>query len=761
MKKYITLLILLPLSLNAQWEILNEGFKGSINTIDFVDEYIGWIAGSNGTLLKTNDGGENWDTVPIDENWDITQIDFINESVGWAIGSMCNSLACYGIIIKTNDGGFNWTMQKQILEIIFTSIYVIDEYNVCVLDYNKIYKTTNGGTNWIDISPNLVNRNYQSLWFQNPNTGVVVGSYLVGTVDKGTIIKTTDGGISWNEKIVSQFNSIFDLQFLNDSIGYFKAYKDTSNFICKTEDIFSSWTIKTTHPYGINSYQFINNNLAYAIMADSITNKNIMKSIDGGVSWQNVQSFNFFGDLTKIYFCQESVGFMYGNFLGGRGLSIIYKSENNNSWSIQKFSLNLNDIYSFDKDRGIIIGRSSYGHGGSISSIFFTMDGGNTWNITYSNGGMFLSCIFLNEMEGFSLDSWRGIYKTSDFGINWNIVYENNFDSTGFDFRGNDICFMDENTGWAVGNYSVTDTSGAGILGTLDGGESWDLVKKFPNEGQLFSICFADTTAWAVDDGGMIVKYTSQTGWVKQTSVTDLPLNKVFFLDDNYGWITGGYQYENDFHPILLKTTNSGANWNTFSNVPYLIKDIAFIDNNRGWAIGYTVTGEGGILETIDGGITWNIDTGNLSSKLNSLFIKDNYGWAVGDNGLILRTIDAGAVWVEDENANSLPTEFVLEQNYPNPFNPVTKIRYSIPSVTLSQSKSDVHVTLKVYDVLGREVATLVNKEQPAGGYEVEFNPVSSIQHLPAGRQGLVSGVYFYRLTADSYTSTKKMLLLK
>ncbi|MCK7518766.1 MAG: hypothetical protein MZV64_14090 [Ignavibacteriales bacterium] len=67
-----------------------------------------------------------------------------------------------------------------------------------------------------------------------------------------------------------------------------------------------------------------------------------------------------------------------------------------------------------------------------------------------------------------------------------------------------------------------------------------------------------------------------------------------------------------------------------------------------------------------------HIDTGNLPAKLNALHIKDNYGWAVGENGLILRTTDAGAVWVEDENDNSLPTEFVLEQNYPNPFNPST-----------------------------------------------------------------------------------------
>ena len=87
MKNFIiALLVLIPLNFTAQWEILNEGFKGSINTIDFVNENIGWIAGSNGTLSKTTDGGENWINIPIDEIWNISQIDFFNESVGWAIG---------------------------------------------------------------------------------------------------------------------------------------------------------------------------------------------------------------------------------------------------------------------------------------------------------------------------------------------------------------------------------------------------------------------------------------------------------------------------------------------------------------------------------------------------------------------------------------------------------------------------------------------------------------------------------------------------
>lgn len=107
----------------------------------------------------------------------------------------------------------------------------------------------------------------------------------------------------------------------------------------------------------------------------------------------------------------------------------------------------------------------------------------------------------------------------------------------------------------------------------------------------------------------------------------------------------------------------------------------------------------------------------------------------------------------------SVPTEYKLEQNYPNPFNPSTKIRYSIPNVTLRQAQGDNRVvTLKVYDILGNEVATLVNEQKEPGYYEVDFNASQ-----------FASGVYIYRLqvadpeinSGQDFVSTKKMMLIK
>ncbi len=98
-------------------------------------------------------------------------------------------------------------------------------------------------------------------------------------------------------------------------------------------------------------------------------------------------------------------------------------------------------------------------------------------------------------------------------------------------------------------------------------------------------------------------------------------------------------------------------------------------------------------------------------------------------------------VW-RQANKDNVPSKFALEQNYPNPFNPATTIKYSIPKAQF--------VTLKVYDVLGKEITTLINKEQAAGSYEVEFNG-----------SNLASGIYLFKLQTNNFVETKKMVLAK
>jgi uncharacterized delta-60 repeat protein len=125
-------------------------------------------------------------------------------------------------------------------------------------------------------------------------------------------------------------------------------------------------------------------------------------------------------------------------------------------------------------------------------------------------------------------------------------------------------------------------------------------------------------------------------------------------------------------------------------------------------------------------------------------------GWSEGvGSGYDFATIKYSSTTGVKTYLDEFPSNYVLRQNYPNPFNPITKIKFQIPDFGF--------VTLKVYDVLGNEVATLVNEELPVGEYEVEFSSHSG----SSGISAISSGIYFYQLKAGSFIQTKKMVLIK
>lgn len=155
----------------------------------------------------------------------------------------------------------------------------------------------------------------------------------------------------------------------------------------------------------------------------------------------------------------------------------------------------------------------------------------------------------------------------------------------------------------------------------------------------------------------------------------------------------------------------------------------------------------------------------NLNQGANTLTLTKSWGWMHIDY-LSVPTVIVTSVNETEE----LPSKFSLEQNYPNPFNPETTISYFIPgavsnlkdfSSTSSSRNDNVHVTLKVYDVLGREVATLVNEVQQPGIYRVKFTINNKHSLLSTHHSSLSSAVYFYRLTAGNFIQTKKMMVVK
>ncbi|OQY74506.1 MAG: hypothetical protein B6D44_04125 [Ignavibacteriales bacterium UTCHB2] len=187
-----------------------------------------------------------------------------------------------------------------------------------------------------------------------------------------------------------------------------------------------------------------------------------------------------------------------------------------------------------------------------------------------------------------------------------------------------------------------------------------------------------------------------------------------------------------------------------FSGDP--VTDVGWICNKKGDLRAAGTTGPFTLIKDQEIEILIGYEIANSSTPLEGITAVR----AVSDEVQSFYENNFGYTVVSVENEPQVASSFMLEQNYPNPFNPTTKIKYSIPQTDspLLGGARGGFVTLKVYDILGNEITTLVNEEKQPGVYEVEFN--SSI-----GSRQLANGVYFYRLQAGDYIQTKKMIYLK
>ena len=163
----------------------------------------------------------------------------------------------------------------------------------------------------------------------------------------------------------------------------------------------------------------------------------------------------------------------------------------------------------------------------------------------------------------------------------------------------------------------------------------------------------------------------------------------------------------------------------------------------RGNSIFLSTTSQyGNILFSNNSGLTWS-EVGNFQTWTYSIAIQDDYLFVGVDNGVWRRLLsDFTITGVEPSNPDMLPAKAILNQNFPNPFNTLTTISFSIPKKSF--------VSLKVFDVLGREVGVLLYEELLAGTYSRQWDP-----------EGFPGSVYFYRLQAGSFIETKKLVLLR
>jgi hypothetical protein len=189
----------------------------------------------------------------------------------------------------------------------------------------------------------------------------------------------------------------------------------------------------------------------------------------------------------------------------------------------------------------------------------------------------------------------------------------------------------------------------------------------------------------------------------------------------------------------------SGTNWLQTTTEPAEdIHAIFFTDQETGWIAGNAGT----ILMTVDGGIDWDLSTSGTSVDLLALhFLNPDTGWVVGDSGRILFTTTGGGELNLGDASMLPPASFGIYQNFPNPFNPITKINYYLPK--------QKDVTITIYDMLGRQVRTLINQTQYAGFHSVIWNTNNDYG------KPVSAGIYLYQIQAGEYLQTKKMVLLK
>jgi photosystem II stability/assembly factor-like uncharacterized protein len=350
---------------------------------------------------------------------------------------------------------------------------------------------------------------------------------------------------------------------------------------------------------------------------------------------------------------------------------------------------------------------------------------------------------FINATNGWVIGSLGStsapkgavLYNTINSGTTWNKQLLTSWSMGLF------IQFVDVNNGWAVvanGNLNAI-TSGA-LIHTTNGGTTWT-----PLSTPLGNTYFIDANnGWGLGDSNKthFILHTTNGGTSWSTQLTDTSLGGYLalqFIDANNGWVVGD-------SAKILKTTNGGSNWtritNTGNNLRH--KAVFFLNANVGWIGSRVISnqGKGLILHTTNGGGSWTLqDTPSQYDVFSIYFVDANNGWLTGDYGFIGHTTNGGETSVEETN-NSISTGYSLSQNYPNPFNPSTNISFSL----LSKSS----VSLKIFDLLGREVATVISDNLSAGNHTQQWNA-----------NGMPSGVYFYHLQAGSFSETKKLVLLR
>ncbi len=688
-------------------------------------------------LYRTTDGGETWTELINGLPHNSSTVGRIGISISASTPNIiyaiyADNIGYFAGVYKSTNNGDSWTRTNDgDLSNLFSSygwwfgnirVDPANSNNVFVLGLDN-YKTTNGGNSWFNTSGGIhVDQHGMYIHPLNPN--------FIAVGNDGGVYVSYNSGSNWyyrsNMPITQFYACDVDFQIPNRYYG-------------GTQDNGTNRTLTGNQ----NDWQEILGADGFYVLVDPSNNNFIYaesqyggftRSTDGGSSFtyalNGVSGSDRFNWSTPFILDPSNPTILY------IGSNLVYKSTNRAvSWI----------PISPDLTNGPPTGNQVYGTittialapsdpdviyvGTDDANVWVTTDGGTSWvKISTSLPTRWITRVAVDPndaaiayvtLSGYRYDEYLPhVFRTTDSGINWLDISSNLPDAPV-----NDIIVDPDSTEIL---YLGTDV---GVFVSNNLGDSWDyLGENLPN-APITDLVLHNPTRTLI----------AATYGRSMYSISIATIPSVTVVSPNGGehwmmWDTVQVEWsatEVDSVKIEL-SLSEGIDWMTIAeSVP-----------NTG---------------TFD----WFVQA-PFTSWYCLMKISDASDSTIFDISDTTFTIDMFPA-VED-SSGLFPDEFTLMQNFPNPFNPSTKIKYTIPAVTFRQAQSDNWVTLIVYDVLGNEIATLVNEEKQPGTYEVEFNIDShsgEVRNLPAGRQGLVSGIYFYQLRAGDFVETKKMILIK